>query len=76
MARSKKQDYRHSGKDAVQRPDIGLESHVMKRDNAKKKDRKYPKRPSLAGEAARARTPASRSNSRGTRTPTATSPNS
>ena len=50
MARSTKKDYRHSGEKAVQRPDIGLEPHVMKRDNAKKRNRKYPKKPSLASE--------------------------
>ena len=43
--------YKHGGKKAVQRPDIGLEQHVMKRDNTKKPDQSYPQKPSLATEA-------------------------
>lgn len=53
MAGSKKQDYRHSGEESVQRPEIGLEPHVMKRDNTKKPDQSYPQNPSLATEAAK-----------------------
>ena len=53
MAGSKKQDYRHSGEESVQRPEIGLEPHVMKRDNTKKPDQAYPQKPSLATEAAK-----------------------
>lgn len=53
MAGSKKQDYRHSGEESVQRPEIGLEPHVMKRDNTKKPDQSYPQKPSLATEAAK-----------------------
>ena len=45
--------YNHGGKNTVQRPDIGLEQHVMKRDNTKKPDQSYPLKPSLATEVAR-----------------------
>ena len=53
MAGSKTQGYRHPGEESVQRPEIGLEPHVMKRDNTKKPDQSYPQNPSLATEAAK-----------------------
>lgn len=54
MAReTKNKDYRHPEEEAVQRPEIGLESHVMKRDHTKKPDQTYHSKPSLANKSSK-----------------------
>ena len=54
MARgTKNKDYRHPGEETVQRPEIGLEPHVMKRDHTKKPDQTYHSKPSLANESSK-----------------------
>lgn len=46
-------DYRHAKQEAVQRPEIGLESHVMKRDQTKLPDQTHHSNPSLANESSK-----------------------
>ena len=54
MARkTKNKDYRHLGEESVQRPEIGLEAHVMKRDHTKKPNQTYNSEPSLANESSK-----------------------